>query len=104
MDDLPLEPGMGHAEGAPERTAPGHETSSSERSYRQAALVRPGDVAGLEDTNLPLAEWAGEMAEEAYPWARRQEAAETGLALATFPGDCSPFTLAQLRDDDFLPV
>ena len=39
---------------------------------------------------------------EAYRRARREAAAETGLALATFPVD-SPFTIEQALDDDFWP-
>ncbi len=39
---------------------------------------------------------------EAYSGARREAAAETGLAVATFPPEC-PFTFEQALDDEFWP-
>jgi hypothetical protein len=43
-----------------------------------------------------------EIFAQAYRHARKDAADETGLPLATFP-TTSPFTIEQVRDEDFLP-
>jgi hypothetical protein len=72
------------------------------RSWRSTIDRERGNVAMREKTNTSLGRRANELVVEAYPHARRQAASETGLPLDAFPAEC-PFTLAQLRDDEFLP-
>lgn len=72
------------------------------RSWRGTIDRERGNIEDRETTNESLARKADELVSEAYRHARRQAASETGLPLTTFSADC-PFTLAQLRDDEFLP-
>jgi hypothetical protein len=55
----------------------------------------------LEDS-LSLARELTALADWAYPRARREAGKDTGVPLATFPEAC-PWSMAQLRDEDFLP-
>jgi hypothetical protein len=55
----------------------------------------------LED-NGSLARELPSLADWAYARARREAAKDTGLPLGTFPEAC-PWSIAQLRDEDFLP-
>jgi len=60
------------------------------------------NVAQREERNRSLAASAALIVEREYRRAVREAAVETGLPRASFPADC-PWTLSQLRDDDFLP-
>jgi hypothetical protein len=55
----------------------------------------------LED-NGSLATRVASLVERHYPRARRKAAKQTRLPLATFPATC-PWTLEQLRDEQFWP-
>lgn len=55
------------------------------------------------DENPGLKQQQRSLFVQAYNRARREAAAETGLALATFPTEC-PFTLEQAHDDEFWPA
>lgn len=79
------------------------QTSRRSRSWRSTIDRERGNVQMREKTNTSLAKRSAELVAEAYPRARRQAASETGLPLDSFPAEC-PFTLAQLRDDEFLPA
>ena len=81
-----------------------HEFQPSRRS-RSWLLTITRERASIERTegkNPSLRRKAGEIVQEMYRYGRKEAAVETGLPLETFPPEC-PFTLAQLRDDEFLP-
>ncbi|BBE72322.1 DUF29 domain-containing protein [Oharaeibacter diazotrophicus] len=69
----------------------------------QVTIGRERDnVADREADNPSLAVKAAAIVAYVYPRAVREAAAETGLPRSTFPVAC-PWSLDQLRDDDFLP-
>lgn len=72
------------------------------RSWRGTIARERGNIEDREKTNASLARKADELVAAAYRRARKEAAVETMLPLTAFPPDC-PFTLAQLRDDEFLP-
>lgn len=72
------------------------------RSWRLAIERERTNAARREKRNPSLRSQAGEIVADIYPAARREASIETDLPLRTFPETC-PFTLAQLRDDEFLP-
>jgi hypothetical protein len=65
-------------------------------AFAQADLVR------IEDENPSLKAKADRIAEKMYRYGRKEASVETDLPLDAFPAEC-PFTLDQLRDDEFLP-
>jgi hypothetical protein len=77
---------------------PGHRTPSWRRSVRTA---RSRLVKLLRDSGT-LAPYAAQELPSIYRQARRGAAEETGVPLATFPEVC-PWTVAQVRDEDFWP-
>jgi hypothetical protein len=79
-----------------------HQQERRSRSWRLAIQRERANVARHERRNPSLRAKTDEIVAEIYPQARREAAIETGPPLTTFPAEC-PFTLAQLRDDEFLP-
>jgi hypothetical protein len=79
-----------------------HQPSKRSRSWRLTIQRERSNAARRERRNPSLRAKANEIVDEIYPDARREAAIETGLPLDTFPAQC-PFTLAQLRDDEYLP-
>jgi hypothetical protein len=72
------------------------------RSWKSSIARERGNIEDRERDNPSLKAGVNRIVAEAYPTARRQAAAETGLPIATFPAEC-PYALAELRDPDFLP-
>jgi len=67
------------------------------------SIVEHRRCIGEEIEDSPsLARYPGEVFERCYRAAREQAAAETGLAMSSFPAK-SPFTLEQALATDFLP-
>lgn len=60
-------------------------------------------VEDIEEDNQSLRTEARSLVETIYPKTRRLAARETKLPLSTFPAEC-PYTLDQLRDDEWLPA
>jgi hypothetical protein len=79
-----------------------HQPQRRSRSWRATIVRERGNIADRERTNRSLAAKAEEIVQEAYRRARKGTAAETGLPLMVFPEDC-PFTLDELRDEEYLP-
>lgn len=79
-----------------------YQPAKRSRSWRLTIQRERSNAARREKRNPSLRAKADEIADEIYPDARREAAIETGIALETFPLG-RPFTLAQLRDDEFLP-
>ncbi|MGA0532374.1 DUF29 domain-containing protein [Hansschlegelia sp. KR7-227] len=79
-----------------------HQPTHRSRSWAVTIVRERGDIEDLEDENPSLAAEASVLVTKAYRRARREAAAETELPLKSFPAEC-PFTLAQLRDDEYLP-
>lgn len=69
----------------------------------EITLVRErGHIDEIEADNPSLKADAPSLVESAYKKARKEAQVETKLPLSTFPAAC-PYTLDQLRDDDWLP-
>ena len=69
----------------------------------ETTIDRERDVINETEAESPtLAAQARTFVDETYPKARRDAARETGIDRAVFPPDC-PYTLEQLRDDEWLP-
>lgn len=79
-----------------------HQPARRSRSWRLTIQRERSNARRREKRNPSLRGQADEIVGEVYADARKEAALETGLPLAAFPADC-PFTLAQLRDDEFLP-
>lgn len=79
-----------------------HQPDRRSRAWRLTITRERGEIEDLEEENPSLAHKAHELAAKAYKRAIREAVSETGLPIATLPAEC-PFTLAQLRDDAFLP-
>ena len=79
-----------------------YQASKRSRSWRLTIQRERSNAARRERRNPSLRAKAAEIMAEIYPDARREAAIETGLPLDAFPADC-PFTLAELRDEEFLP-
>ncbi len=77
----------------PERRSP---------SWQVTILRERAHIEGIEGDSGSLKAEAGSLVEQAYRKALKEAQAETGLPLSTFPPDC-PYSLDQLRDDDWLP-
>ncbi|MEB3189901.1 MAG: DUF29 domain-containing protein [Snowella sp.] len=59
------------------------------------------DIEDLLEENPGLRQYVPHLLEKAYRNARREAAAETGLALKVFPEDC-PYNLVQILEPSFL--
>lgn len=79
-----------------------HQPSRRSRSWLLKITRERANIERIEDENPSLKAQADRIAEKMYRYGRKEAAVETGLPLETFPSDC-PFTLDQLRDDEFLP-
>ncbi|MDR4308481.1 DUF29 domain-containing protein [Chelatococcus sambhunathii] len=79
-----------------------HQPTRRSRSWALTIVRERGNIEDLSIENPSLAAASEKLVEKVYDRARRETATETGLELETFPETC-PFTLAQLRDDEFLP-
>lgn len=77
---------------------PGHRS----RSWRGTIVHERTNVERLMEDNPGLASHRARHFATAYRGARNEAAAETSLALATFP-EASPFTLAEVSDEAFWP-
>jgi hypothetical protein len=71
-------------------------------SWQVTIRAQRTEIETLEDESPSLAAKAGEIVSRSYAKARSEAAEETSLPLATFPESCA-YTLAQLRDFDWLP-
>ena len=72
------------------------------RSWAASIIRERGNAEERLAGNRGLEKHKRRLLAEAYGRARREAAAETGLALAIFPTDC-PFTFEQALDDEFWP-
>jgi hypothetical protein len=72
------------------------------RSWTATIVRERGNAEERLTGNRGLEQHKRRLLTEAYGRARREAAAETGLALATFPAEC-PFTFEQALDDEFWP-
>ena len=79
-----------------------HQPELRSRSWTSTIVRERGNVEDLEDENPSLAARAGAFVVKSYKRAVREAAAETGMPISAFPEAC-PFTLAELRDDEYLP-
>lgn len=80
----------------------GHQPSHRSRSWLLTIARERSNIERIEARNPSLKAKAAEIVGEMYRYGLKEAAIETGLPLEIFPSDC-PFTLAQLRDDEFLP-
>lgn len=76
--------------------------SHRSRSWRLTIARERANIERIEGKNPSLRAKAEEIVTEMHRYARKEAAIETDLPIETFPDDC-PFSLAQLRDDEFLP-
>jgi hypothetical protein len=72
------------------------------RSWRLTIVEQRERIGELILANLGLTQKRDQLFASAYRSARKFAAAETGLALVTFP-ESPPFTLEQAEDEGFLP-
>ena len=72
------------------------------RSWQLTIVRERNNIERRENKNPSLRAQAEDIVDSVYRTARREASVETGLPLETFPAAC-PYTLAQLRDEDFLP-
>jgi hypothetical protein len=71
-------------------------------SWRLSVNNARAAAAEILDDSPSLRPSLPALVNKAYPLARRNALAETGLPEATFPQDC-PYAIAQLLDDGFWP-
>lgn len=79
-----------------------HQPSHRSRSWLLTITRERANIERVESKNPTLKAKADEIVGEMYGYGRKEASVETGLPLENFPADC-PFTIAQLRDDEFLP-
>jgi hypothetical protein len=79
-----------------------HQPERRTRSWLGSITRERANVARALRKNPGLKSRRSELFEDAYRDARKEAAAETGIALAVFPAEC-PFTMEQALDDSFLP-
>ena len=79
----------------PERRQTGHSWRSTVRNQRQA-------ISELTQESPSLTPVLVDLLAQRYPHAREDAADDTGLGLDTFPDAC-PWTVEQIRDEDFWP-
>lgn len=73
-----------------------------DQSWRVSIARERVNIDAHLDDNSGLKSRQAELFDKAYALARREAAAETGLAIATFPVTC-PFTLEDATRDDYWP-
>jgi Domain of unknown function DUF29 len=71
-------------------------------SWRGSIEQARHEIAELIAESPSLHDYPAQRLSDAYRYARRQAAHETGLPLATFPETC-PWSLEQLQHEDFWP-
>lgn len=72
------------------------------RSWAVTIVRERSSVEEQERRNPSLKAQAETIVQEVYRGARKEAMLETGLSKDAFPVDC-PYTLSQLRDDDWMP-
>ncbi len=72
------------------------------RSWAVTILRERSNIEEQEKRNPSLKAQAELIVQEGYRAARKEAMLETGLAKEAFPAEC-PYTLAQLRDEDWMP-
>ena len=77
--------------------------SHATRSWLRTIVRERNTAERVLDDNPSLKPRRDALLRSAYRQARKEAMAETGLPLPTFP-ETSPFTLAQIEADDFLPL
>lgn len=80
----------------------GRQPARRSRSWTLTINRERENIEDVEEESPSLAKMAADLIPRAYQRARREASIETGIPEKAFPPDC-PFTLAQLRDDEFLP-
>ncbi|KQO73487.1 DUF29 domain-containing protein [Methylobacterium sp. Leaf89] len=80
------------------------ELQPEQRKYgwRASIVEQRLQIEGLLEVSPSLRAWPETVLSKAYQLGRVRAASEAGLAEQTFPSPC-PYTLAQIRDDDFYP-
>jgi len=71
-------------------------------SWEATILAQRAELEGLLEESPSLRSMLEELVGRVYAKAVRQAAAETRLAVGSFPRKC-PFSVAQILDEDFLP-
>jgi hypothetical protein len=79
-----------------------HQAERRGSSWRISIRNARFELGRRERRNPSLAARASQIVTEVYQVARANAADETGLPLDAFPATC-PFTLDQLRDENWLP-
>ncbi|WP_245293344.1 DUF29 domain-containing protein [Mongoliimonas terrestris] len=80
-----------------------HQPSRRSRSWKNTIRRERLNIVQRLQTNPSLKARTGELVALAYPLALREAAGETGLPPSAFPPAC-PWSLDELRDEDFLPA
>ncbi len=71
-------------------------------SWRTTIRTQRRDIEIVLDSSPSVRRLVPDLVAYAYPRARKDAAAETGLAPAMFPPDC-PWTVEEILDADWLP-
>lgn len=79
-----------------------YQPSRRSRSWLLTITRERANIERIEVKNPSLRAKADQIVQEMYRYGRKEAAVETGLPLDAFPAEC-PFTLAELRDDEFMP-
>ena len=79
-----------------------HQPDRRTVSWQVTINTQRSSIRRRERRNPALAARAAEIVAEMYPGARTNAALETGLPQSALPA-VAPWTVAHLRDDDFLP-
>lgn len=79
-----------------------YQPSRRSRSWLLTITRERGNIERIEAKNPSLRSKAAEIVQEIYRYGRKEASVGTDLPLDAFPAEC-PFTLDQLRDDEFLP-
>lgn len=72
------------------------------RSWEVTIVRERANIESTETGNKSLKAEARQIVQDVYRKARREAKAETDLPLSVFPAEC-PYTLDQLRDDEWMP-
>lgn len=79
-----------------------HQPAMRSVSWEITIIRERAHIEDIEEDSPSLRAEARAPVEHAYRKARREAQAETKLPLSTFPLEC-PYTLEQLRDDEWMP-
>jgi Domain of unknown function DUF29 len=71
-------------------------------SWESSIRTNRDEIAQILIDSPSLKNYPTQVLTHAYPIARKNAASETGLVLGVFP-DSSPFSIAQVLDDEFWP-